>query len=239
MSNSDIRSKGKWTAIPCAGCVKKFVASKWLCICGIPWLKCPLHFAIVSQCFNKNKRISHSQPSIRLQRPAVVGKLGDPFVKQRKIAISRKRVRQVQAQFVGVVRAHIPPPTRAQPVPKTGTRKRPLRERDKPGIQRDEYGPRASILRGSKIANDLLQRGLLRKELYEDRIKVLKCADEDLSNIHEFKPVPASANSAVMGSSVGSASSSAEASGNTRKRQACSEWHQYALEKFARPACMK
>ena len=166
MSNSDIRAKGKWTAIPCKTCTKKVVASKWFCVCGIPWLKCPVHFASISQCFNKTKGATPNKSVTRPQRPAVVGKLGDPFVKKRNLPVSKKRIQQFrEAQCVVVTRAHIPPRSRDQPIPIHGPRKRPPPERDKPLIKRVEYGPKASILSGSKIAQDLLQRGLLRKEL--------------------------------------------------------------------------
>ena len=128
------------------------------------------------------------------------------------------------------------PQSRAFPIPKGGNKKRPFRERDKPLIKRDEYGAKASILSGSKIANDLMQRGLLRKELYDDRIKVLKCADEGQRNISNFKPEIRAKCSDMDITVESSAVSSAEASGNTRKRKALKEWPQNALEKSARSA---
>ena len=117
-----------------------------------------------------------------------------------------------------------------------------------PLIQR-EYEPNASIFTGSKVLKALLQRGIIREEQIESRIKVLKSAQPEPCD----NPKPTSSSllkSSKQTNAVGEAATSPGALGNTqtqpekvarpafaaKKRKAPAIWPTSALEKHARKA---
>ena len=44
VGKSNLRQKGAWRGLRCKKCEHIHKASKWLCTCGQPWIRCSQHF---------------------------------------------------------------------------------------------------------------------------------------------------------------------------------------------------
>ena len=137
-----MRHRSFWATLGCTTCKRKTKASKWTCTCNLLWVKCPEHFWSGLQCRGRPRTPLQPGTASQERRAASAGQLGDP---------ERERYFYLEKPAAATATAKAKP----KPVKRTLSNATDCQHED----------PFA----GSRVLQQLLQRGLVCQSLLEER----------------------------------------------------------------------